>query len=559
MNLLTTTPIFQSHMVLQREKPIVVKGQAPAHARVSVCLQTPDGSVNADTYAAAVSENDQASLGAWQCTLPPQPACENAVLTITCDHPFCETITLTEVSIGDIWLACGQSNMEFFLRYDADWDTVRTYEKNPKIHMYNVPQLAFSGQQRDTTGYGCWLMEGDIGFDTFSAPGYSFARNIQPHINVPIGIIGCNWGGSTATAWLDESCLEEEPLSVYLREYEAALSEYTPEEMTRRSLEGWAFETSVRHTEDFMPLLYGRDRAWQEAYMEDHKGDPFVPMGPYNINRPGGLYHQMLEPLIPFAIKGVLWYQGESDAGHADMYDKLMTSLITWWRNKWNDEFPFLFVQLAPFGVWLDCDSQNYTQVREKQELVSKTIPHTGMVSIMDIGSYYDIHPKQKMEVGRRLALLARGKVYGEDILCESPEFVSAVREQTDITDHLDCPNAQAEKGKTTVITLSFTNCGELHRKELTYDTISAAPQNAVTDGTRIVTNITDDITGFVLLQDGKEVPITSINIKGASVVLTADALTDAPCIIQFAWADYAVANLCNEAGLPIKPFRCEV
>lgn len=559
MNLLTTTPIFQSHMVLQREKPIVVKGQAPAQAQVSVCLQTSDGTANADTFAASVFGNDQASLGSWQCTLPPQPACENAVLTITCDHPSCETITLTQVSIGDIWLACGQSNMEFFLRYDADWDTVKTYEKNPKIHMYNVPQLAFSGQQRDTTGYGCWLQEGDIGFVTFSAPGYSFARNIQPHINVPIGIIGCNWGGSTATAWLDESCLEEEPLAVYLREYESALQEYTSEEMTRRSLEGWAFETSLKHTEDFMPLLYGRDRAWQEAYMEDHKADPFVPMGPYNINRPGGLYHQMLEPLIPFAIKGVLWYQGESDAGHADMYDKLMTSLITWWRSKWNDEFPFLFVQLAPFGVWLDCDSKGYTQVREKQDIVSKTVPHTGMVSIMDIGSYYDIHPKQKMEVGRRLALLARGKVYGEDLLCESAELVSAVREQTDITDHLDCPNTQAEKGKTTVITLSFANCGELHRKELTYDSISAAPETAITDGTHIMTNVTDGITGFLLLQDGREVPITSITIKGASVVLTTDALTDAPCTIQFAWADYAVVNLCNEAGLPIKPFRCEV
>ena len=148
--------------------------------------------------------------------------------------------------------------------------------------------------------------------------------------------------------------------------------------------------------EEFMPLLYGRDRAWQETYMEEHANDPFVPMGPYNINRPGGLYHQMLEPLIPFAIKGAVWYQGETDAGHADIYDKLMTAMITFWREKWNDQFPFLFVQLAPFGVWLACDSKGYTQVRKKPEMVSKTVPRTGMVSIMEIGSYYDIHPKLK-------------------------------------------------------------------------------------------------------------------------------------------------------------------
>ena len=515
MNLLTTAPIFQSNMVLQREKPIVIWGNAPVDSHISICLQTPAGIASADTVAEL---NTTSSVGKWQCTLPPQSACENARLTISCDRTGCEAITLDQISIGDVWLAGGQSNMEFFLRYDQDWDIVKTYEKNPKIHMYNVPQLAFPGQERDTTGYGVWLKEGDTGFDTFSAPGYSFARNIQPNIGVPIGIIGCNWGGSTAATWLDESCLEEEPLAVYLREYEEALQEYTPEEMKEISLKAWAFETSPKHMEEFMPLLYGRDRAWQETYMEEHANDPFVPMGPYNINRPGGLYHQMLEPLIPFAIKGALWYQGETDAGHADIYDKLMTAMITFWRKKWDDPFPFLFVQLAPFGEWLACDSKGYTQVREKQELVSKTVPRTGMVSIMDIGSYYDIHPKQKMEVGRRLALLARGKVYGENILCESPEFLKAVR---------DTASGHA-------ITISLANCGSL-----------SCPDQ--------------DITGFVLIQQGKEIPVDSITIDGTQIILKADSLSDAPCTVQFAWADYATVNIYNEAGLPVKPFRwCE-
>lgn len=523
-NLLTLAPIFQSGMVLQREKPIVIWGCAPAGTTVTIQLdypaeQTPDtaGRRAADTEQLSEGTHTEVSPnGTWRCTLSPQDAGENYRLTVLCSSPDTEPLVLENVSIGDVWLAGGQSNMEFFLRYDADWENVRKYDKNPQIHMYNVPQLAFAGHAKDTAGYGFWFTEGEPGFDSFSAPGYSFARNIQPHLQVPIGIIGCNWGGTTATAWLDESCLSKEPLNVYLQEYEAAVKEYTPEKLEELSLKAWKFEDSPQHCADFMPLLYGRDRAWQEDYMKKHENDPVIPMGPWNINRPGGLYHEMLESLIPFSIKGVLWYQGESDSGHADIYDQLMEALITCWRGQWKDDFPFLFVQLAPFGVWLDCDSKGYTQVRQKQELVSKTVPHTGMVSIMDIGSYYDIHPKQKMEVGRRLALLARGKVYGEDILCESPEFLSAER-----------------TGQT--ITLQFRNGGALH-------CIEDAP-----------------ISGFVLQQQDKEVPIDSVVIQDETIVLRVDALTADPCTVDFAWADYAVVNVHNSAGLPIKPFQCEL
>ncbi|MBQ6805813.1 MAG: hypothetical protein IJO97_00080 [Lachnospiraceae bacterium] len=524
MKLLTLAPIFQSNMVLQRGKPITIWGNAPVGTVITLTLSgttKPEAPVSTNQTIAETNTATASTDGTWKCVLPAMDAGENFTLKVTCKDSSSglmeqdETIILRNISIGDIWLACGQSNMEFFLRYDADWESVQKYEKNPKIHMYNVPQLAFPGHQKNTTGYGYWFTEGETGFETFSAPGYSFARNIQPEIGVPIGIIGCNWGGTTASTWLDESYLQQEPLSVYLKEYENAISAYTPRELKEISLRAWKFEDSPQHAVDFMPLLYGRDREWQENYMKEHEKDPVIPMGPWNINRPGGLYHQMLEPLIPFAFKGVLWYQGESDAIHAEMYDKLLTSLISCWRKKWNDNFPFLFVQLAPFGVWLACDSTGYTQVREKQELVSKTVPNTGMISIMDIGSYYDIHPKQKLEVGRRLALLARGKVYGESILCESPELICAVRD------------AHAHNK----ITLSFSNCRTL---------------------------VCDDnkITGFVLIQQEKEIPIDSVSIEDTQIILQAEALTDAPCTVSFAWADYVTVNVHNEAGLPVKPFR---
>lgn len=511
---LLAAPIFQSNMVLQRNKTIVIWGNAPEQSTVSVSFNN----IKADSITD--------SFGKWKCNFPAQKAGEGYTLKISCSND--DTIILTNISIGDIWLACGQSNMEFHLRYDAEWEKVKNYTVNPQIHMYNVPQLAFEGHQKSTEGYGIWFQEKEIGFETFSAPAYSFARHIQPILDVPIAIIGCNWGGTTAAAWMDESYLEGEPLSIYLDEYQDAMNIYPFSELEEKSKKAWDFEDSPEHARDFMPLLYGRDEQWQKEYMENHKEDPIIPMGPWNINRPGGLYHQMLEPLIPFSIKGVLWYQGENDAGRADMYDKLFSSLIQCWRNKWEDQIPFLFVQLAPFERWLDCNADNYPELRYQQEVVSKTVDNTAMVSIMDIGSYYDIHPKQKLEVGRRLALLARGKVYGEKILCESPEFSQAVRADKEIV-------------------ISFLHC-ETHNKG--GKQLLIKPHNNPNE---------PSINGFTIIQNEIEIPIDSIDVKENTIILKAESLNQSPCTISFAWMNYVEVNIYNEASLPVKPFRCTI
>ncbi|MBS7303965.1 MAG: hypothetical protein KIG50_07500 [Lachnospiraceae bacterium] len=245
MEQLSLYSIFQSNMVLQRQKPISVWGSAPLGSNVTVKLM--DFSVTS-----TVNED-----GSFSIVLPTKEACESCTLTVLCDKEGISPVVLTNISIGDVWL--------------------------------------------------------------------------------------------------DEKELEQEPLNIYLKEYKEACALYSEEEMKNISLKGWKFEDSKEHDLEFRPLLYGKDRAWQEAYMKEHENDPLIPLGPYNINRPGGLYHLMLEPLTLFPVKGALWYQGESDSGpgHAEIYDILMERLITFWRRKWNDDFPFLFVQLAPFGVWL--------------------------------------------------------------------------------------------------------------------------------------------------------------------------------------------------------------
>ncbi len=502
MNTVSLFPLFQSGMVIQRDKPIRIWGNAPAKSIVTVTL---------NTFCVTVTTDEQ---GTFCATLPSMQAAVGCTLTVSCTSEGASPVVLSDICIGDVWLAGGQSNMEFFLRYEKDWDTVKNYEVNPLIRVYNVPQTAFEGHRKPYPGYGRWMQSDDPEFETFSAPAYSFARNIQPEIDVPIGIIGCNWGGTTATAWLDESNLTKEPLNIYLKEYEDACSLYSEEEMKRISLEAWEFEDSPQHDADFRPLLYGRSYEWQKQYMKDHDGEPVIPMGPYNINRPGGLYHLMLEPLTSFAIKGAIWYQGESDAAHAEMYDVLLSTLIMAWREKWHDELPFYFVQLAPFGVWLGCDSVNYEIVRAKQEQVSLTVPNTGMASIMDIGSYEDIHPKQKMEVGRRLALLALGKTYGKDILCESPRLTKADRDSN-------------------VVTLEFNNCDVLTMK--------------------------DGQNDFELIQDGNSKDIRDISLSGNRITLTSDSLTAEPLTVSLAYKGYGEIHIYNEASLPICPFTVTI
>ena len=218
----------------------------------------------------------------------------------------------------------------------------------------------------------------------------------------------------------------------------------------------------------------------------------------------------MLEPLMDFAIKGAIWYQGESDAGHPDIYHILMERLISYWRKRWNDELPFFFVQLAPFGVWLECTSDNYALVRQKQEYVSDHVPNTGMVSIMDIGSYYDIHPKEKMEIGRRFALLARGMVYGEDILCQSPRLKTVSR-----TGNSVC--------------LTFDYCSSL--------------------------TIGEQKSDWKITQNNTDLTVDSVSAKDNTITITLKEAADAPLCISLADADYAEIHIWNEAGLPLSPF----
>lgn len=518
MSRITLPIIYQDHMMLQREKDILVQGTCASGSSVTLLLDT-------------VKRTTAVADGKFQCILPPQTAGRHKALLFFVDREDIPDLIIEDISIGDIWLAAGQSNMEFFLRYDAHWNTTKGIPRNEDIHMFQMPRIAFEGQKRCLPDSGYWFQEGDKAWASFSAPGYSFSRNLQPHLGVPVGIIGCNWGGTPACAWIKEDYLSQEPLTLFQKEYQAEVTHMSPKELEIESMRCWAFEDSYRHQLEWRSMMYGLTLEEQQFWMKEHKKDPVLPMGPYHHYRPSGLYHTMVEKLAPFSLKGILWYQGESDSGHAAIYDSTMEALIQCFRDTFQDSsLPFLFAQLAPFGVWLDCTGEHYEIIREKQDYVSRHVRNTAMISLMDLGMYEDIHPKFKMEVGHRFALLARGNVYGEQLLCESPEIASITL-----------------KSHTLILKCSHSGDGLY--------TVGAPEKE------------------FRLLCDDEACQITQCDVMSNQIILTfrypesartgsGDDSIESSCptgktlILSYAYQPYCNGNIWNSIGLPLKPYR---
>ena len=487
-------------MVLQRDKEIKIWGTASSEGTVRVYF---------GDYRSESSVVD----GLWQCSFPPMNTATGLTLLA---KQGAEIIRIQNVMIGDVWLAGGQSNMEFFLRYESHFEEAKALPKNSLIRMYTCPRIAYEGQKPYQSGCGYWFGEADLAWETFSSAAYWFARELQPELNVPIGIISCNWGGTSASAWVPAKSLEAEPLAIYLKDYETATAVMDPEENRERSLRGWAFQEDPVHMKEWAGVMYGIDRQAQLERLVKRAGNPAVPMGPYNKNRPGCLYEQMIAPIRNCAIKGVLWYQGENDVHHAWLYSKLFETLISEWRKIWGQEIPFIFAQLAPFGEWLALDGKLFPEIREQQEIVSKTVPNCYMISTSDVGMRYDIHPKEKKALGHRYFLQAMDKIYGKPCLADSPELQNVT-----ITDNEIC--------------MCFSNVGnELHLHG-------------------------EDLTWMSVTQNGQSIPLQRVEVLGNAITLTTNHNFRGTVKIMFAQAAYYEVALYNQAHIPVKPFSVTV
>ena len=495
--------VFQDNMTLQRHKPIMLFGTA-------------DKSHTIITYLNSIKIAEaEIAKGDFKITLPEQDAVENAVLDFVTEAG--ERVSFLNVDIGEVWLAGGQSNMEFLMKYEENYPLERPVCNDDHLRFYNVPQYAFIGEEAEglfkNGDYNKWHSASPDTLWCFSAPGYYHARKLREELGVPVAILGCNWGGTSASAWMDMKTLESDPrLCVYVEDYrknENKSPDYARKEYKNRKVSDHKY---TRWVNDMLLLGY-QDRL--DVKISCAIVNSFRPkdigIGWRSFQRPAGLYEMMLKKIIGYTVKGVIWYQGESDECHAGLYAELFTAMIKRWRSDWNDKLPFIFVQLAPFGY-----GAGYPELRYQQELVEKSVSDAYMISIPDLGHKTDIHPKNKHDVGYRLALKALGKVYGKDIPCDAPYADRA---------ELDGNN----------ITLYFSGCESLKIKG-------------------------DRLNAMMLFCEDGRVKINSCAVKGNALILkTENAKTKNSIRAEFAWTPYHEVNLYNEADLPAKPFRITI
>ena len=467
--------LISDHMVLQQGVPVRIWGTADAGETVKIGFQGQSVSVNA------------APDGRWIAWLRPLVAAGPLEMTINSQ-------TIHDVLVGEVWLGSGQSNMEFRLATANNHDDEIARAAYPMIHLFQVKRAISEKPLDDVTG--SWQVCSPESVKGFSAVEYFFGRHLLQNLHLPMGLIESDWGGTPAQSWTSHQALESDPALKYvLDEWDGVLARYpAAKQQYDQRLAAWNEAAAQAKQQGKTPPMR-----------------PNPPAGPGHQNTPAGLYNAMIAPLVPYAIRGAIWYQGESNANeaHAWKYRRLFGAMIEDWRNRWGEgDFPFLFVQLANY------QTNGWWPVLRESQTETLRLANTGMAVILDIGESHDIHPKNKQDVGLRLALAARGLVYHEPIEYAGPMFQSAV------------PEGAAMR-------VYFTHADGMH---------SAAGSM---------------LKGFeVAGADGKYIEAEA-RVDGATVVVSSPQVS-APAAVRYAWADDPVSNLVNQVGLPAGPFRSD-
>lgn len=456
--------LFSDNMVLQRDKTIPVWGWADDGETVTVTFQNQKVSTKAKD-------------GKWRVNLSSLKTGGPDVFKVTGKN----SIALTNVLVGEVWLCSGQSNMEFALKRAHESEPDIASSSNSALRFFQVPNVKSEKPLNDVKAY--WTESNPETSSNFSAVAYYFGRDLQKTLGVPVGLIQSDWGGSPADAWVKEGLLEKNPL------YKEILDRRkTGEDDYKKALAKFEKEKATNPTNQIS-----------------------APRAPW---KPSQLYNGMIAPLIPYAIQGVIWYQGESNAPRAHQYRSLFPDLIRNWRNDWaQGDFPFLLVQLAPFDR-AGQQAESWAELREAQLNATKTLPKVGMAVTTDVGEETDIHPKNKKPVGERLAVAARKIAYGEKLVYSGPIY-------------------KMMKVKGDKIILSFDHIGsglESRGGALQGFTICGADRKFSPANAQI---------------EGDKIAVSSANVKK-------------PIAVRYGWANFPVVNLWNKDGLPASPFRTD-
>ncbi len=485
--------IISNNMVLLQDSKANVWGWAEPGEKVTVKL--------GDTSASAMAD----AKGRWAVKLvglKPGIAGEMSVAGKN-------SLTVKNVAVGEVWLASGQSNMEWVVKNANHADVEIAACNFPELRVFTVTKKGSVTPLEDVTG--TWDIATPENAPKFTAVGYFFARDVHKKLKVPVGLIHSSWGGTPVETWIPASGMSSN----------SAFGEHW-----KKSMAGYP-EAKAAFDEQVQALAGAAEKAKAEG--KPAPKAPRAPVGPNDLfAAPTGLFNGMIAPLTPYSIRGAIWYQGESNAGLAnrgnmDLYTQLFGTMILSWRFEFaraqnipreESEFSFLFVQLANFYPKRPEPADSYwAQIRDAQ-LATLEVPRTEMAVAIDIGEAADIHPKNKQEVGKRLALAALAGTYFEEMEYSGPIY----------------GGMQTEEAK---IRLNFSHA----------EGLKAADGGA--------------IRGFAVAGEDKVFQWAEAVLEGDHVVVSSPKVS-APTAVRYGWADNPDCNLVNAAGLPASPFRSD-
>ena len=477
--------LFSDHMVLQRDKAVAVWGWADADEEITVEFAGQKKTAKAD------------GTGKWSLRLDPLTAsAESRKLTATGKDG--RKAEVSDVLVGDVWLGSGQSNMAMTVNRSKDFEKEQPAATFPLIRHFKEESAGNAKAQ--TQAKGTWLACTPENVGGFSATLYFFGREIQREVGVPVGLINTSVGGTPIESWVAPEAQEARPaLKAALDAQDAASPKIDLEKAKA----------------DYAAELKKFKAAKAKAAAEGKK----APRPPRNValaaerkGTYGGLFNGKVAPLVPFTLKGMLWYQGEANSSdvRAPLYAEQLSTLVTDWRARWGEELPFAWAQLPNFSR----PGEGWPLMREAM-LKTLVLPKTGMAVTIDIGEAKDIHPKNKQEVGRRLALWALGTVYGKKVAATSGPL----------------PVGHEVKGAEIIVTLS-------HAEGL--KTRDGGPVKA-----------------FQLAGADKQWKPAVAKIDGTKIIVSSPEVA-APVALRYAWLDLPETNLVNAADLPASPFRTD-
>jgi len=478
--------LFTDHAVLQRDTEVPVWGWADAGAEVTV------------EFAGQKKVGVADAAGKWRVKLDAMKAsAEPRTLTVT-DGKTKAQRRVQDVLVGEVWLGSGQSNMAMTVSRAKDFEKEKTLANLPLVRMFKEESGAADTEQAD--GKGSWVVCSPGAVGVFSASLYFFGRELHKTLAAPVGLINASVGGTPIESW---TAAEAQRASAPLKPFLSALSQNagTPldeaaKQKYARALARWEVAAKTARAEKQPVPRKPRDPAAVRARKS-------------NI---GGLFNGKIAPLIPYAIRGAIWYQGEANStpAKAPFYQHQLPLLVRDWRARWGSEFPFAWAQLPNFGG----EGRDWPTIREAM-LKTLALPKTGMGINIDIGEQKNIHPANKQEVGRRLSLWALGTVYGVSVAATSGPL----------------PAGHQVRGDEVVVSFTHTDGGLVAK-----------------DGA---------LQGFVIAGEDLQWKPARARVEGDKVIVSSPELKK-PAAVRYAWENFPACNLYNGAGLPASPFRTE-